>query len=237
MKALDLKGKTFGELTAFETMQVQGKRGWLCQCTCGETREVPTFQLTAGHVRKCNNAANHLDIKLGDRFGKLTVTALNRDKRNRRWVATYICDCSNEGSTGTRNLQRGAGATTHCGCSTDFSNMGLPAGESARNSLLSSYKHNAKTKGREFTLTDEQCDALFQGDCHFCGQEPSEVVKKKGVKANSYRYNGIDRTDSDQGYTPENTKSCCTACNYLKGNRKDADFLYHIKRIANHNQL
>lgn len=88
-------------------------------------------------------------------------------------------------------------------------------------------------KGLEFTLSPDQCVALFQGDCYFCGQTPSERFTKKGLKG-SYTFSSIDRTDSTMGYVHDNVVSCCTACNFLKGNHTNTQFLTHIRKICNH---
>jgi len=36
------------------------------------------------------------------------------------------------------------------------------------------------------------------------------------VTEEPYVHNGIDRVDPTKGYTPENTVSCCSRCNYAK---------------------
>lgn len=232
MKALDLTNHVFGELTAITTSIQNKKKGWLCQCSCGKTKWIPTFQLTSGNNTTCGDAFHKQSIKVGDTFGKLTVTSVYRDVKNSRYMTVCTCACGVvKPNVSFRNLQRGS--ATHCGCSTDYSNMGLPSGEAALNSLITSYQSNAKTKKLEFSLTKEQCIALFQSNCYFCGQVPSEVFNKKGLKG-SYTYSGIDRIDSSKGYNVDNTNSCCTACNFLKGNRTNEQFLLHVRRIFTH---
>jgi len=231
MQALDLTGKVFGELTAQTAAYADGKRGWHCMCSCGQARWVPTFQLTSGNNTTCGDSTKHQSIKPGDRFGKLVVQQLERDGKNRRYMAQCICDCGQVKLTAVRNLQRGS--TTHCGCDRDYSNLGLPEGVSLTNSLVQSYKSNAKAKSLEFTLTDEECKSLFKGSCYFCGQPPSDIYTRKGAKG-SLTFTGIDRIDSSKGYVRDNVDSCCTACNYLKGNRSNEQFLNHIRKICKH---
>lgn len=231
MRAIDLTDHVFGSLTAKVARTVDQKRGWDCLCSCGDSKWVPTFQLTSGNVVTCGNPIHRQSIKTGDRFGKLSVVEIHKDLKNRRYLATCLCDCGRTKTTSFRNLQRGC--TTHCGCVPTITNKGLPEGESCRNSLIQSYKSNARSKGLPFTLTSDKCVSLFQGACFFCGQPPSEVFTKKNHKG-SYTYSGIDRIDSSQGYTPENVVSCCTACNFLKGNRSNEQFLRHIQKIYKH---
>ena len=232
MKALDLTGQVFGELTAQTTLTIDKKRGWNCICSCGKSKWIPTFQLTNSNNKTCGDGMHKQSIKEGDRFGQLTVLSMYRDTKNSRYMSICKCDCGNtKSNVSIRNLQRKS--ATHCGCLTDFRNMGLPEGQAALNGLISTYKSNARHKSFAFELTKDDCVSLFNGDCYFCGQPPSETFKKKGIKG-SYTYSSIDRIDSTLGYTTNNVMSCCTACNYLKSNRTNTSFINHIKRIAKH---
>ena len=87
MKALDLTGQLFGELTACSASVVAKKRGWLCRCSRGTEKWVPTFQLTSGNSKACGDGLHKQSIKIGDRFGKLTVKRVYRDAHNRRYMA------------------------------------------------------------------------------------------------------------------------------------------------------
>jgi hypothetical protein len=232
MRALDLTNQVFGELTAIKPITKDKKRGWECSCSCGKTKWVPTFQLTSGNTKTCGDGLHKQSIKVGDRFGKLTVASVYRDTKNRRYMAECLCDCGGiKPNASFRNLQRGA--TTHCGCSPNHINKGKPEGQSVLTALIRSYRDNAKRKGLPFTLTPSECESLFQGHCYFCGQPPSSAYTKKGLKG-AYTYSSIDRINSAGGYTTANTMSCCTDCNYLKGNKTNEAFLAHILRIAYH---
>jgi hypothetical protein len=53
-KTLDLKGMTFGKLRVEENAGSKGQRHyWLCQCECGNYKEVCTNDLTSGKVISC----------------------------------------------------------------------------------------------------------------------------------------------------------------------------------------
>lgn len=229
MRALDLTGKTFGSLTPVR-VEVQGsKRGWVCQCSCGDTKWFPTFQLTAGNAVTCGGDVHRQGVNVGDVFGDLTVTKAGLQKSDGRWAAVCSCTCGSSKEVAVRYLQRG---TTHCGCKTDHSNRGLPSGLSAMRGLISVYKGNAKTRSLPFELSEEQCQLLFESDCFFCGDAPSAVFTKKNLKG-SFTYNGIDRVDSSKGYVIGNVNACCADCNYLKSNRTNEDFIARVKKIAN----
>jgi len=53
---------------------------------------------------------------------------------------------------------------------------------------------------------------------------------------NSFVYNGIDRLDSDGGYTIKNTVTCCEFCNrakFLKTKEEFLIWLNHVRRSSN----
>lgn len=88
------------------------------------------------------------------------------------------------------------------------------------NGQYHSYKTNAKRRGIEFQLTQEECKLFYKTNCYFCGDEISGI--------------GIDRIDSNIGYVQNNVIPCCTRCNYMKHIMKVDEFIQHIKQILNH---
>ena len=53
-KALDITGQRFGKLVALEKAPSRkGKTYWLCQCDCGNTKEIQTGHLTSGVTTSC----------------------------------------------------------------------------------------------------------------------------------------------------------------------------------------
>jgi hypothetical protein len=55
---------------------------------------------------------------------------------------------------------------------------------------------------------------LINGQCYLCG-----------IKTSDIHFNGIDRYDSNKGYSLENCKTCCTSCNILKKNLSFNEFI------------
>ena len=51
----------------------------------------------------------------------------------------------------------------------------------------------------------------------------------------SIRVNGIDRIDSNIGYTKENSVSCCKFCNTAKSTMSRDEFLKWIKKVYEYN--
>lgn len=79
------------------------------------------------------------------------------------------------------------------------------------------YKRNAKTKNREFSLTLKQFTDIILEECFYCGGEGF----------------GIDRIDSNKGYIIDNCLPCCTLCNTMKMDSTTQEFISQCKKIIN----
>lgn len=83
------------------------------------------------------------------------------------------------------------------------------------------YKNSAALRGLSFDLSDDAVIGLIQSPCGYC----------EWIEAD--KLNGIDRVDSTQGYTLENSVPCCRWCNYAKRHEPVEDFrkwLNHVRR-------
>lgn len=127
MKRKDLTGKKFGKLTVIKpgetvyTKSGQSKSTWVCQCECGNIKQVRTNNLLSGNVLSCgclkaenNHARNFID-ETGNRYGKLTVLEryFENNKENRAlWLC--LCDCGNKRIVSGTDLRNGR--VNSCGC-------------------------------------------------------------------------------------------------------------------------
>ena len=130
----------------------------------------------------------------------------------------------------------------HCGCQSKV-RRGVRKGISPSNKLddrtrtvsqqYGAYKASANTRDLECTLTREDIENLIFSPCFFCGSPPNRVftLGQGQWTRDSVPVNGIDRIDSSVGYVLENVLSCCSYCNYLKGDRDQDEFLLKIKHI------
>jgi hypothetical protein len=84
---------------------------------------------------------------------------------------------------------------------------------------LNSIKSSANTRKIDFKLTEQEAISIMENACWYCGET---------------RKIGIDRKDSDIGYTPENCVSCCSMCNCMKNIYTQEAFLAQCKKIANY---
>ena len=81
---------------------------------------------------------------------------------------------------------------------------------------LHSIQGNAKGRGLNISLTEEQIKDLLKQDCYYCGQ---------------HNANGIDRIDSNGDYTIDNVVPCCGVCNVMKNKFSLNVFLDKINKI------
>lgn len=230
MKALDLTGKRFGKLVAKEVTKIDNKRGWVCTCDCGNEISYPTFQLTGGNATSCG--CGRSKVQPGQRYGKLEVVERVLSKERPYWVCK--CDCGEVKTIASRYLT--GGNSTDCGCGESERRSKAARkeeGVSLRNKVISNYRHNAKTKGLEFTLSDEEMIEMFSSNCHYCNIPPSKVMTLPRHYG-SFTYNGIDRLYSDKGYVQGNVKPCCSECNYMKNDTPYDEFINRIKAIYEH---
>lgn len=110
----------------------------------------------------------------------------------------------------------------------------LTLGEAHKHEVIQTYKRRAKSRHLAWMLSDVEVESLLSGDCHYCGDAPSNGTKsKRGERHNGVlTYNGIDRVDSSLGYTKGNCVSCCRMCNLMKLNFPKDVFLAKVGRIA-----
>jgi hypothetical protein len=92
------------------------------------------------------------------------------------------------------------------------------------------FASKARRRGLFYDLKHEQVDELVSGPCYYCGYEPKEasVISNRG--AVTY-LNGLDRIDSDVGYTSHNVVVCCKYCNDAKNSKTLGQFRDHITRL------
>ena len=115
----------YGRLTVVRTYVKQGKgksrKYATCKCDCGGAKEVRFDSLLSGQIQSCGcikaEAVRKVDIKSGDKFGKLTIVreADPQRKGNAR-IRRFdcMCMCGRETTVLMRSLR--CGATKSCGC-------------------------------------------------------------------------------------------------------------------------
>lgn len=139
----------------------------------------------------------------------------------------YVCQCIC-GNIAEVAVDKYDKATFSCGCL--YEERKLDYGEANFNRLYDKYKKRALKNGLEFTLEKEYFRDLTKQQCFYCCAPPRQVVKRNDANGN-YVYNGIDRKDSDGGYTVENCVACCWVCNFMKRDLPEQKFYGHLNKI------
>lgn len=162
----------------------------------------------------------------GQKFHRLYVLRRIRSRNGRaRWLCT--CECGNQTKVLGKELRNGH--IKSCGClQRDWAKNGQKKAGTALRQLFSKTLNRAKKHGRTFELSFEEFVAMSVMPCVYCGRERASVNK---YGQEEFRYNGLDRIDSSEGYTKDNTVSCCKHCNTMKSDLTLVEFFDQVERI------
>lgn len=161
---------------------------------------------------------------IGNKYCRLTV--LQKIKKNvNKYHYKCICECNKIVYVYKYALENGL--TKSCGCRKRKS-----SGEALKNRVIAYYKYNAKRKGLEFSLSNSDCENLFNGNCYYCNVKPCNIISGHRL-IGVFIYNGIDRMDNSKGYIIKNCVSCCKFCNNIKLSMNKEEFLLWISNIYN----
>ncbi|MGI0058309.1 MAG: hypothetical protein ACREBJ_00955 [Nitrosotalea sp.] len=233
---LDLDGQRFGKLIVLDSYLPN--RMTLVRCDCGKEFEVYKSSITSGHTTSCGKGLCHSATKdlTGQQFGYLTVVRFLEGKTTHGYGTLWecLCVCGKTHNVVSHSLI--TGQTKSCGCKTGlmYSELAtLPGCASSIHSIFCGYKKHAQKLKVKFKLSKEEFEKLIQTPCHYCGAELSNIRKLKNLTgATEYRYNGIDRIDSNSDYCLENCVAACKDCNYAKRKLTYDKFLSLARRIT-----
>ena len=212
---------------------------WLCECDCGNRKIIQSSALVSGGTQSCgclmydHPRYNFKDLTGGkfERWNVIREVEIPEHKnkfKKTHWLCR--CDCGNESIISTSGLR--SKHSTSCGCYRKEM-QSLPFGESNANKLFNKYKITAGQRKLTFELSKEEFLSLTKQNCFYCDKIPSSIAKGKRMNG-VYIYNGIDRIDSQKGYTTENTVSCCGRCNEAKMSETQEDFIKWIEIVYKH---
>lgn len=104
--------------------------------------------------------------------------------------------------------------------------------------LYCRYRYLAKKKNKCFRLSLAQFKALTSSACTYCECEPKQISPGSHSRDyastkthGNYKFNGIDRKNSNKGYTKENCVPCCKWCNSAKNVMTEKEFSQHIQKL------
>ena len=214
---------------------------WLCKCICGNLIETLTKYLRQGHKKCCGCQTPR--IKVGDVFTNLTVVeeTTKRARRAKIWLCN--CICGNTIEVRTDYLQQQWSKS--CGClKSEMARdkiakiWGVNPKKNQTievyklNALIRTYKEGAKNRSIAFGLSDIQIYQLVILPCHYCNYVPNRNTASNISYVYSDYFNGIDRMESNCGYTIDNVVPCCTTCNIGKNSMTYVEFIKYLDRIC-----
>ena len=180
-------GDRFGRLEVIEDLkrsELYTGRHWLCKCDCGIKKEFSSKYLLRGGIKSCGcyvNETSRIDkVKVGDKFGKLTVLEdLRIFKKNRGYKVICQCDCGNKKETYSFLLLKDK--TKSCGCLRPKNRKKIKIGD--RFERLVVIEEAEYDKGKKQWLC--KCD---------CGQ--NKIIKAYALRTQQCRSCGCLKIDS-----------------------------------------
>jgi 5-methylcytosine-specific restriction endonuclease McrA len=241
-----LIGGVYGRLTVVENMGTVSNRKhgsktyntmWMCRCECGKYEIREARKLRGGNLVNLSCGCGIIPkVYPGVVIGNVTVLrAAGRDRCNSQW----LCRCN---ICGTEKVKREYAIknrpVTTCRCL--FSKDTVTSGF---NRVYDHYRRHSESLGRSWELTKDDVRNLTSKNCFYCGHPPNNVKDKnrqaavhKGINPLSknvgkFVYNGIDRVDSEKGYTMANVVTCCTTCNLAKRSMSVDEFAAWVRDV------
>lgn len=142
---INYKGQRFGRLVVISDRIRRNKQTYyLCQCDCGNIKEVRVDHLKSGATQSCGCLhkekvrKNFLVDITGQRFGNLI--ALEQDISKKQSNAYWLCKCDCGSIVSVRSADLRNGHTLSCGC------LGMSKGEYILKQLFQDNKIPFKTQ-------------------------------------------------------------------------------------------
>ena len=182
--------------------------------------------------------------RTGERYGRLLVLEYSGKDHRGKHLWRCRCDCGNEKIVVGDNLS--SGKSNSCGClKKEFLSKKGNQFWLYSDRRLAIYKvqyshlkrRHSKFSGEIFSF--EEFVKKSESPCHYCGLEWSKEIQdrrnetiKDGLFSDVVvKCNGIDRIDSEVGYTSKNTVPCCKYCNTAKNTMTQEEFKRWIIRV------
>ena len=182
--------------------------------------------------------------RTGERYGRLLVLEYSGKDHRGKHLWRCRCDCGNEKIVVGDNLS--SGKSNSCGClKKEFlSKKGNQFGLYSDRRLAIykvQYSHlkrrHANFNGEVFPF--EEFVEKSESPCYYSGIEFSKEIQdrrnetiKDGLLSDVVvKCNGIDRINSEIGYTSKNTIPCCKYCNTAKNTMTQEEFKRWIIRV------
>ena len=197
---------------------------------------------------------------IGSKYGRLTIlgeyqpgVSKKKSSNGKAKSATVLCKCDCGTIKRITLMSVIKGSTTSCGCllrapiASDGKRIfrKLKRKRNDYNVIESIAKDifSKRMKDNPGDLSFEDFYFLSQQPCYYCGSGPVNEHRKYGNKNTEYtdgyvfKYNGLDRINSEIGYSVDNVVPCCKWCNFMKNTQSTQELFERIvKIILNHKE-
>jgi hypothetical protein len=245
----NLLNKTFGKLFVIgkTNNDKNGETTWKCICKDDHntviSRNVLTKRLKWVKECGCPKQYSIPNDKLYTGFKLFRFTVIKLCSNN-KWKLK--CDCGTIKYYFATQLVYGKRKS--CGCLNNekrSERMRKAANNRAdKNPRLLLANRIYRTRYSDGDLAFKEFYELSQKNCFYCNVEFSNAKKKKISQYSIlnklhpeeliFRYNGLDRIDSNLPHNKNNVVPSCIICNRSKRNMPQNVFLEYLKKIANH---
>lgn len=228
-------GDKFGKLTIIsnETKLIGTHKKVLTKCDCGKIEWRTWTDLRYGRstqCKECRNKSYMIPIKIGEKFGKLTVIdgpIYGRQKNH--LVYKCQCACGNICYNTSTDLTTGkATQCHHCGLKQGGKTRIINNGGVGDLQIMkiNSIKIGAKKRNLEYNLTPQYLWNLYLQQnkrCALTGDYMSNIMRAS-----------LDRIDSSKGYIEGNVQWTTIDANIAKQDMKESDFIELCQKVVNH---
>ncbi len=193
MKRIDIVGKRYGRLLVLSDagISASGKKRFLCRCDCGQEKSVLGVSLQRGATRSCGclqreGIADFL--KIGQKYGQLTVTREAPRAKNGEICYVCSCDCGRETIVCASRLR--SGNTRSCGCLRRLFRRSHIHMIGEKHGRLTVLREVPNMQGMRSYLCLCECGqekvvlekALRSGDTRSCGCLQVEAIRQRATK-------------------------------------------------------
>ena len=177
-----------------------------------------------------------LQAEVGRTYNNRKIIAFDRieqktthPKRNKYY---FTVECLNCGDAVCIELYGIKKNTCLCMSHRDNANFSVEKTHKAlRKQIFNSYKNRAKYKNWKFDLSEQEFYKLMDSRCFYCNTKPINELYNWSRKTH-LKYNGVDRLDSHNGYTKNNTVTCCGPCNRAKNDSTLEEFFIMCTKVV-----
>jgi hypothetical protein len=239
------EGDRFGRLVATGNYELRYnpskvQRFSECVCDCGTTRPLwlRCNFLYNGFQSCCGCTHENYPIA-GTTFSRLTATGnwhwwQGAYSKLMKWECTCSCGSPPKYIVATKVAND---ETRSCGCLlTEAKRKLMDPLPYWKTAVFFQISRSSNSSDRVFSLSKDETWLLSQQSCHYCGIEPSNVMKGTHGRPDM-NWSGLDRMDPTKGYIQGNVVPACWPCNRAKRDMTYDNFMKHIARICEHVNL